>query len=104
MSNDMRITASNAMLRGLDTMLHKEGAADALSEGSSFANILSGVIGQANETDATAHSSIGSMMTGDYDPDVVMVSSVKAELALNLVLQVRDKALEAYNDIMRMQV
>jgi len=105
MSNisDPRITTSNALLRGLDTMLHKEGEASSAGP-SEFSQILSGIVETANETDATAHNSVAAMMTGDYDPDVVMLNSTKAELALTLMVQVRDRALEAYNEIMRMQL
>lgn len=105
MSNvsDPRITTSNALLRGLDTMLHKA-SEETTADGTSFAEILYDVIGTANDTDAAAHTSIDSMMTGDYDPDVVMLNSTKAELALTLMVQVRDRALEAYKEIMSMQI
>lgn len=99
---DMRITASNAILRGLDTMLHKDNVSDDME--SKFADILAGVVQNANTTDAVAHDSIEDMVVGDYDPDVVMLNSTKAELALDLVLQVRDKVVDSYNEIMRMQV
>jgi flagellar hook-basal body complex protein FliE len=101
---DPRITVSQVVNRGLDTMLHSDALLDEAVSESSFADILNGVLGTANTTDADAHANIGTMMTGDYDPDVVMTASVKAELALTLVVQVRDRALEAYNQIMQMQV
>ncbi len=36
-----------------------------------------------------------------HDP---MIAATEAELSVSLVVQIRDKALEAYNDVMRMQV
>lgn len=105
MSNitDPRITASQALLRGLDTMLHKDNEV-ASAEESGFAKILEEVVGTANATDSSAHNNIATMFTGDYDPDVVMLASTKAELAITLMVQVRDRALDAYNEIIRMQV
>lgn len=106
MSNisDPRITVSNAVLRGLDSKLHSIAETSAEIGDSAFAQILSEVVGTANTTDSDAHNNVATMMTGDYDPDVVMLASTKAELALTLMVTVRDKALEAYNEIMRMSL
>lgn len=41
---------------------------------------------------------------GQADVNDVMIASAKAELSLNLTAQVRDKVIEAYQEIMRMQV
>lgn len=101
--SDMRITASNAILRGLDTMMHKDNeAAQAAAE--SFADIFSRVVSDANLTDAAADSGVTDITIGDYDPDVVMLTSSKAEMALTLAVQVRDKVVDSYNEILRMQV
>ena len=100
--SDLRITPSQAPPRGLDTLLRT--VVEQTQEEVPFANVLSGILDTANQTDAQAHQNIASMMTGDYDPDVVMIASTKAELALTLTVQVRDRIVEAYNDIMRMQV
>lgn len=102
--SDIRITQSEALLRGLDTMLHKENGESAAAIGASFADVLKSVVNDANTTDAAAHNSIQAMAIGDYDQDVVMLNSTKAELSISLVVQVRDKIVDSYNEIMRMQV
>lgn len=102
--SDIRITQSQALLRGLDTMLHKELTGVAESTGASFASILQNVIGDTNAADAAAHTSIENMAIGDYDQDVVMLNSTKAEMTLSLTVAVRDKVVEAYKEIMNMQI
>jgi flagellar hook-basal body complex protein FliE len=41
---------------------------------------------------------------GDVDLHDVMIASEKASVAMQLTLQVRNKLVEAYQDVMRMQV
>ena len=102
--SDIRITQSQALLRGLDTMLHKELTGTDQTDSASFASILKSVIGDTNAADATAHQSVENMVIGDYDQDVVMLHSTKAEMTLSLTVAVRDKVVDAYKEIINMQV
>lgn len=73
--------------------------------GDGFAGILSEAIGNAKQTDAGAQMENISLLTGEADDlHSPVIAAQKAELALSLAIQVRNKVLEAYNDVMRMQL
>lgn len=58
-----------------------------------------------NETQGKADTLAGQMAIGDARSlHAVMIASEEASLQLSAVLQVRSKALEAYQEVMRMQV
>ncbi|MDR7000966.1 flagellar hook-basal body complex protein FliE [Neobacillus niacini] len=71
----------------------------------SFADVLQGYLGNVNDTvqqasNLTAQTAAG-MVDNVHD---VTIASQKAKLALELTVTVRDKAVEAYQEIMRMQI
>jgi flagellar hook-basal body complex protein FliE len=75
------------------------------SAGDSFAKVL------GNALDKTANLEIQSAVMGEQlaagqgaDLHSVMIASEKASLAVQLTVQVRNKAVEAYQEIMRMQM
>ena len=71
----------------------------------SFANILSNVFNDAKEMDALDKNSTLELLTGQADDfSGLLIDIQKAELSLNLALQIRNKVIDAYNEIMRMQV
>ena len=71
----------------------------------SFANILTDALNTASQADAADKASaLGLMMGQSDDLAALIIDAQKAELSLNLALQIRNKFVEAYNDIMRMQV
>lgn len=77
----------------------------AASEDTGFADLLKNAIqtvnGRMNEADALAQkSAVGEPV----DIHELMISSTKAELSFRTLLQVRNKALTAYEEIMRMQL
>jgi flagellar hook-basal body complex protein FliE len=59
----------------------------------------------AKSTDLQDKSSALSLLTGSED-DIAsaMVDSEKAELALNLTIEIRNKVMDAYKEILNMQV
>lgn len=66
----------------------------------SFSDILK----QAVETDAADKAENMGLLTGETDNlHNAMISAEKADLALLLAVQVRNKVIDAYNEIMRMQ-
>jgi flagellar hook-basal body complex protein FliE len=73
--------------------------------GSGFGNILTDAFRDVNLTDAAARESSLELLIGASD-DIsgMLIEAQKAELALNLALQIRNKFIDAYNEIMRMQV
>ncbi len=66
----------------------------------SFSDILK----QAVETDAADKAENMGLLTGDTENlHNTMISAEKADLALLLAVQIRNKVIDAYSEIMRMQ-
>lgn len=73
--------------------------------GPSFGDTLKDAVGSVNELQGNADNMAQKLATGDVqDIHQVMLALNKASNAFGLTMQVRNKAVEAYQDIMRMQV
>ena len=71
----------------------------------SFANILSETLAIAGMADTADKVSALELLTGQSDDlSGLLLDAQKAELSLNLALQLRNKVIDAYNEIMRLQV
>jgi flagellar hook-basal body complex protein FliE len=67
-----------------------------------FADVLSGLIQNVEETDSIEQAASVAAASGDVDAlHNLTIASVKAELALQLFVQLRNKGLDAYQEIMR---
>lgn len=70
-----------------------------------FKNILNEFLGEANKTDRADKISNIDLMVGNaentHDP---MLAAEKADISLRLTVQIRNKILDSYNEIMRMQI
>lgn len=70
----------------------------------SFANVLQGYLQNVDATVKQASDLTTKAATGEIDNiHDVTIASEKAKLALELTVTTRDKAVEAYQEIMRMQ-
>jgi len=73
--------------------------------GQSFAQALQKAIGQVNTAQVQRDRMIDGVVTGEVTQvHDVMVAAEEAKLAFDLMLEVRNKLLESYNQIMQMQV
>jgi flagellar hook-basal body complex protein FliE len=71
----------------------------------SFANVLQGYLQNVDNTVKQADDLTTKLAAGEVDNvQDVMIASEKAKLALELTVTMRDKAVEAYQDVMRMQI
>ena len=71
----------------------------------SFADIFTDSFGNVAATDTADKSSALELLAGEADDmSGMLLDAQKAEIALNLALQIRNKALEAYDTVMRMSV
>ena len=70
-----------------------------------FADSLNDAINEVNTLQKVADKKMEDLATGKAKsiPDV-MVSAEKADIALKLMVQVRNKIIDAYQEIMKMQV
>jgi flagellar hook-basal body complex protein FliE len=73
--------------------------------GSSFKDMLSNAIQGVDDANTVAQNDTSALLSGQVD-DVaqVMIDQQKANLQLDLVVQVRNKVVDAYSQIMNMQV
>ena len=73
--------------------------------GTDFAKFLSDALGQVNDLQKNADvASLGLASGQVQDLSTVMVALEKASLSMSLTVAVRDKVLDAYNQVMRMQM
>jgi flagellar hook-basal body complex protein FliE len=95
------LSAAMEMVRPLDPLA----PADKASSGGEFESVLSGVIGEVKSTRGEAERQIASWMNGEQtDIHQVATSIQKAELTFEMALEVRNKMMQAYQEVMRMQI
>lgn len=70
-----------------------------------FGDILKGFLNKTNDQILTAEKMIQDYTLGkDVELHQVIMASEQANLALQMTMQVRNKIIEAYQEVMRMQV
>jgi flagellar hook-basal body complex protein FliE len=80
-------------------------AGQAGATGNEFQNILTGVIGNVKSTRNEANQQISAFLNGEQtDIHEVATSIQKAGLTFELAIEVRNKAMQAYQEVMRMQI
>ena len=82
------------------------GAVSATSDSSGdFAGLVKRGLEQVSQAEFKADSLLNTMAAGGaVQPHEVMIATSQASLAVQMTVAVRDKALEAYRDIMNMQL
>jgi flagellar hook-basal body complex protein FliE len=70
-----------------------------------FGSLLNQAIGAITDTQATADSAATALITGQStDIHTAMIAMEKAKVTFDLAVQVRNKTLDAYNELIRTQV
>ena len=79
--------------------------AGAVDGSKSFADTLKDAVGSVNELSHAADVQQQKLATGETKniPEV-MIATEKAQIAFKLLMQVRNKVIDAYQEIMKMQV
>jgi flagellar hook-basal body complex protein FliE len=75
-------------------------AADGGSFGESLRNMLSGVDSATGE----ANAAVADMVENGGDVHKAMIALQRAEMTLQLTVQIRNKLVQAYQDVMRMPI
>ena len=74
-------------------------------EGASFGDMLKSAISTVNEVQKQSDVEIQKLMAGEtQDLHTTMIAVQKADLSFQMMMQVRNKIVQAYQEIMRMQV
>ena len=69
-----------------------------------FAESLQKMLGQVEQNAGAANTAVGNMLDKTGDVHDAMIALQRAEMSLELTVQVRNKLVQAYQDIMRMPV
>lgn len=108
----LTISNSESMLRTGRTesqlrndKINSESVDSSRKEIKSFADTLSEAVGKVNELSKEADVQMQKLATGETKniPEV-MIAAEKASVAFKLMTQVRNKIIDAYQEIMKMQV
>lgn len=87
-----------AAVRGAETEASAE-------TGPGFADVMADALSLFRETGAESDAATLNLLTGGTEElSSVLISAEKAEIALNLTVAIRNKAVDAYKEIMNMQV
>ena len=69
-----------------------------------FSDLFSDAVGQVNQLEDQAHSAVSGLMAGSgVDVHQAMIATEKASMSFELALAVRNKAVQAYQQVIGMQ-
>ena len=69
-----------------------------------FADLITGAVGEVSHLEQQANAAVSGLMTGSgVDVHQAMIATQKADMAFELALAVRNKAVQAYQSVMGMQ-
>lgn len=115
--NQTAISDMSIDTRNIDAMLSELRAASALAQGKpagtaqeaggpDFSQVLKGALEQVNQAQQSAKTMTEDFASGQSNVNLqdVMVNLQKANLSFQQMVQVRNKLVSAYNDIMNMPV
>jgi flagellar hook-basal body complex protein FliE len=92
-------------IEGLGESTSAGGTGAAGGTGNAFGRALSDSIGKLDEMHASADGQAQALATGKTDDVASVVSEIeRAALAMQLAVQVRNKAVDAYHELFRMPV
>jgi len=95
-------------LRAAETIIEKasgsSGEAKATASGSSFADLVSGALKGAVDTGYKSESVSTQSLLGKASMTDVVTAVADAETALNTVVAIRDRVINAYQEIIKMPI
>lgn len=74
------------------------------SKNDGFENMVKNYLDKVNDVQINAENSTLNMLKGDADIHEVMIATEEARLALELTVQLRNKMIDAYQEIMKIQI
>jgi flagellar hook-basal body complex protein FliE len=80
------------------------GEAAAAPEGGGFSDALGRVVEAVESTESQANTAVSGMLSGTTDVHDAMIALQRADLTLQFSVQIRNKLVQAYSEIMRMPV
>ena len=90
----------NSKFQSLDSEKNEE-----VKNSNSFSEVLKNMVNDVNNNSIQANKTTNSFIKGDdVSIDEVMVKNQEASLSLQFLTQTRDKLLEGYNELSKMQL
>ncbi len=84
--------------------LRPQAAAQGPDDAAAFGESLAGLLASVDTTAGAANGAIANMVQGTGDVHEAMLALQRAETAMQLTVQVRNKLVQAYQDVMRMPI
>jgi flagellar hook-basal body complex protein FliE len=99
----MAINAING-LASVEALKKTSGAAAPVDGSGDFGSALKGIIESLETSNGEANMKVGQMLNGTGDVHEAMLALQKADTMFQLTVQIRNKLVQAYQDVMRMSV
>lgn len=79
--------------------------ADSKTNGLPFTDLLKGLVDETNKQQQLADSGVQQLVTGEAESihEVVLTTS-RADLAFRLMMEIRNRLIASYQEVMRMQI
>lgn len=101
MSSNINTSGINSLSSGSDKSISAPGE----SSGLGFKEIFQDVINNVEETEAATEMDAYNLSTGNMDDlHTMIINAAKADVALQTMVQLRNKFLDAYSEIMRVNL
>jgi flagellar hook-basal body complex protein FliE len=106
MNSNMNIDQVLAQMRAMSTQAANRSEDTPRSGGADFGALLKQSIDQVNEIQQEASAMREAFEKGEGDMDLaqVMIAAQKSSLSFEAMVQVRNKLIEAYKDVMNMPI
>ena len=92
---------TNSILNNLNISIQQKRK----TNGTSFSNVLSDAISKVNDSEVNANNKIESLIKGeDVEMHEVMLAMQESVLSLQALIEVRNKTVEAYQEISKLQL
>jgi flagellar hook-basal body complex protein FliE len=96
--------AIDAVLGGIQTRPLHPASSSTRTPGAGFGSSLVNLVESVEATNASANDAVGKMVDGTGDVHDAMIALQRADMTLQFSVQVRNKLVQAYQEIMRMPV
>lgn len=96
------INSINKSTFGMPSAIKNENGGEAVNP--DFSERLKAMLTDVNKKQHNADDSIQKVIRGDMDIHDGMISVTEADISLRYLVQVRSKVMQAYNEIIKMQI
>jgi flagellar hook-basal body complex protein FliE len=97
-----KTSAQSSSLPGLEAVAQAGTASGAAV--TPFASLLTGAVNEVNSLERQARAAVEGLISGSgVDVHQAMIATQKADMAFEFALSVRNKAVQAYQQVMQMQ-